>query len=625
MDAKEVTTYDSTDEQSADDEFHDNSNNIEVQTTSQEVEVAAAPEVNVHDEHEDVPSEPKIATLSRKDSIDSSISEVNLDRRVALHDCLECECCTNDGVCCTVYQKGSLLQSPLREGRTAGWLVFDAIVFPLVPAYVRIVWVVLELLSSTLGFALSLASLLGQDQIEIFNYLHLALSLAFVLLSVLDTCASISIGCMNCKCRRQDVYNINAAKSGRTRWKSCCSCSTKSIDIVRIILTEALLYPLILCSVFEVVTGRGSEGNTVTDRVSFALLINSCLSFVLYALVARIALVGIIIAKVQKARMRSGYSVNKKETYSISALFYQLSFLAHVLFQTVAQILALIAVSVCIYIENLHFYEDNNTGSGSGQSEVEDVHVSWLLWTVMGISYVVPVMGFLSFFMVTNYWTQEFPIALYLDMLSLQKTKGVDDNISRIIAAGSSNNIIKGHFDNLHSNKNWCFKFSYPFRTPVIVIVCILYALLQMAFSTFVLAIPVVTEEGALINNLILYEWFIFFCVAIGIGAVANAYAFSVAAFWPVIVPVLAAASLPIVIAALALLVAVCLLIAIFMGILWAICNCLTCGHADECFRGYGGGNHDTVPAPSRPRPPKDPVPQRATPAAASPKTSSYI
>lgn len=273
-----------------------------------------------------------------------------------------------------------------------------------------------------------------------------------------------------------------------------------------------------------------------------------------------------MIIKVQKARMRPTFSLNWEETYSLSALFYQLVLFLHLFFQMVSQALALIAIGACIYLENRHFYEHGNTD--------ETIHVSGFLWYMIAAGYITPVIGFFSFFLVTYYWAQEFPIALCLDMISLAGNKrGPEDFIDikkkleepRDTLTKISNVLgrLVPDFEQLH-DRNWCFKFTYPFRTPVIVILCVLYALIQMAFAALSYVILVFADDTAYPDHIsTFFFWFIYFSVGTGIGAIANAYAFAVAAFWTVIFPMLAAVVLALISALFLVVIAVLVIPAI--------------------------------------------------------------
>ena len=440
-------------------------------------------------------------------------------------DCVQCTCCT---------KKTDLLFKSMHRAKKEGWAMFKRIAFPLVRNIVRFVWIAFELITAVVAFVLSLSSTLKQDPAEVFNYVHLGLTATSIALAMVDLLTNLR--CRHC----HQAYDIAPDPSCSRRWCACCS---KYTDIVRMLLAEALIYPLIICDLFEIVTRKSFKGRIVTDHISFTLFIISCLSFVLYVFVARIAILGGIIFKTQRARMRNTFAQSYKETYSISALFYQLTFLLHLLFQMVTQVLTLITIGACIYFENRHFYEDGNTDTS--------IRVSARLWIMMAIGYIIPVIGFFSFFLVTYYWAQEFPVALALDLISCWKMKhGPDDFIDfrRTIQQPRDEIIktfseflnlqeLKSDFQELH-DQEWCIKFVYPFRMPTTVIVCLFYAILHVVYGFLAPFILRAAYESANIDAFG-DSWFIYFNTATGVNVIANAYAIIVAVFWGYIFPVL--------------------------------------------------------------------------------------
>ena len=441
-------------------------------------------------------------------------------------------CCDCNISCTCCNKKAELIFKSIRRAKTQGWAMFKRTAFPLVRNIVRFVWIAFELITAVVGFALSIASTLRQDPAEIFNYVHLGLTALSIALAMVDLLTNLR--CRQCR-QGYDIAPEQASCS--RRWCACCS---KYTDIVRMLLAEALIYPLIVCDLFEIVTGRGFEGRTVTNRISFTLFILSCFSFVLYVFVARIVFLGGIIVKIQRVRMRDTFAQSYKETYSISALLYQLTFLLHLLFQMVTQVLALIAIGACIYFENRHFYDDGNTDTS--------IRVSAPLWAMMVVGYITPVIGFFSFFLVTYYWAQEFPVALCLDMISCWKMKrGPDDFINihekiqhpqddmlKTISKFLDLKELELNFKKMHG-ENWCIKFSYPFRTPAIATVCTIYAILQSGFAVLAMFVLIIAHDSNI--DTIGQSWFIYFCTVIGASVIANAYAFMVAFFWTIIFP----------------------------------------------------------------------------------------
>ena len=141
-----------------------------------------------------------------------------------------------------------------------------------------------------------------------------------------------------------------------TSTRSCkCACCKKCktlFDIARTALTELILVPLLICDIFEVVTGapelNGEDAaSNVLGLVLFAI---GCIGVVLYVYVVRLCILSGMIYYVQKQRtpLTDDQEVldeaNYDPSYKKYALIFQIFFLVHVAGQMVAQVFMLIAI-----------------------------------------------------------------------------------------------------------------------------------------------------------------------------------------------------------------------------------------------------------------------------------------
>ena len=170
---------------------------------------------------------------------------------------------------------------------------------------------------------------------------------------------------------------------------------------------------------------------------------------------------------------------------------------------------------------------ETNTSNGTM------ICISHCLWYMLVAGYVLPICGLLTFFIVTYFWVQEFPVGICVDVLSILKRPQMDriidiketreelkqkvDTIDRYIHRSE----LKKQFKGLQHTP-WCDKFTYPFRCPQMVILCMIYTVLQygFAYSAFV----IFSSEHA-------YLYF-FYLSAVAIGFIANMYVFIVSFFW---------------------------------------------------------------------------------------------
>ena len=194
------------------------------------------------------------------------------------------------------------------------------------------------------------------------------------------------------------------------------------------VITEMLLYPLLICNIFEVITEKSYEWKTLRHRPGFALFILSCFSYVFYNYLARLLVLAGMIKSVQEARsppedelwtwqQESSCDPSIKK----SALRYQLYFFIHVFLQMLVQVSMFVAISGKIVYDNRHLYLSTNTN--------DCIYVSGPLGYMIIAGYFLPLMGFPTFFLTAYHWTQEFPIGLCIDMISIWKIQGSPNDI----------------------------------------------------------------------------------------------------------------------------------------------------------------------------------------------------
>lgn len=343
----------------------------------------------------------------------------------------------------------------------------------------------------------------------------------------------------------EDVSNeTQKCSCYKNKCRPFCKSATNAI---RIILTEVILYPLLICDIFEVTTGRVFESSSHIDRLGAFLFVVSCIYFILYVYVARIVILAGMIRNVtdirtperrmenKDARNERNYNRNVRK----SAIWYQTCFTVHMVLQMLAQVLMLIAIGAKIRYDNRHFYRTNLEDSD------EEIHVSGHLWFMIISGFFLPFMGFLSFFVVTFFWAQEFPIGLYVDMISLMKMTscGGEDILKFGDGKKEESQKIVSHFENFDSDfhtlrKTSLFaKLSYPFKKPGLIILCMIYAALLLAFV--LCAALTLGENGDLLVQILNGGgWAIYYLLAVIFGIIANLFVLLVVASWVIIIAI---------------------------------------------------------------------------------------
>ena len=454
----------------------------------------------------------------------------------------------------------------LRRGRSKGWVIQKNLIPDIVKESCRNWWVGFELCTVIIAFVLSIASFsLGKNRI--FNILHLALTILGTILAVTDGVILLYGGSLFKKCGacynhvpqndgEEDPSNDGKIEKNGGKCKRCIATTRSTFDFVRMLLSELLFYPLLICDIFEVVTGKAYLFSNITDGISFTLFGISSLSLLFYVYIVRIII--LIVGIIHSEKKRKPQNKDEKETQTQfpdydpairkAAKYFQIYFVCHVAAQMVAQILMIIAIGAKIRDDNSHLFENTtNIKETSLNSTVnttkivaiesDSIHVSGTLWYMLVAGYVLPIIGLLTFFVVTYFWVQEFPIGFCIDVLSVLKAPDIDDikdfRKTKKDAASKLEKIkqfvhiaeLKKQFKDLRL-KAFYRKFLYPFFTPQMVIICLIYAFLQ--FSFIICAGNSTSGNGPLGGG----HWTTFYVIAAFVGYIANFYVFIVASAW---------------------------------------------------------------------------------------------
>ena len=422
----------------------------------------------------------------------------------------------------------------LRRGRSTGWQIMQQ--FPIVVKdFSRDVWIGFEVLFTLTALALSIFSFIN-GEFKAFNIAHFVLAVISAILAIIDAITNF-IQCRTCRswcgCCKSEHYN---------QCQCCPSCIKKinsAMDKGRMLLSELLFYPLLIFDMFEFIVEKPWKSKEALDIVGIIFFCISLASIIIYAYVLRTFILFYLIKFVHQQRkpryesekylQKCGYDKN----ISKSAVWFQVYFFIHVVGQMIAQVLTLIIIGAKMQYDNRDC------------DDINCISVSGFLWFMLVSGYVLPVCGVLTFFIVTYYWVQEFPIGLCVDVLSLlhmpdvntlfypnESTRGIKKKVARI---GSYLSSLKKNFRTLH-NKGLSTKFLLPFRSPFLIVLSIVYSGLHLgfiicailAFDSKEMIVPVVLNEGL--------GWTVSFGCAIGLEVLANIYVFAVAALWVMII-----------------------------------------------------------------------------------------
>ena len=449
----------------------------------------------------------------------------------------------------------------LRRARSKGWVMHKELIPDIIKESCRNWWVSFQLCTVIVALVLSIVTFsLGKNRI--FNILHLVLTLLGSILSITDGLFNLC-GCgLLKKCRvcckhvpeNNDDESLSAQymplrdqEAAVTEAARCEKCkkriaNTRSIfDLSRMVLSEVLIYPILICNIFELIIGKAYKFSNVTDGISFTLFAISSVSLFFYVYIVKLII--LIVANIQSQKKCRPMTKDDEQMQSQdsdydpairkAAKYLQCYFIYHVAVQMLAQILMIIAIGAKIQDDNSHLFED----------EVNDdtIHVSGTLWYMLVAGYVLPIFGLLTFFVVTYFWVQEFPIGFCIDCLCLLKTPGINNLVDfgeTKEKVASKIERINGYIDLSDLTKDFkdlrqkarSDKFGYPFKTPQMVIICLIYAFLQLSF---IICAGISTSGNGPLGG---GYWGIFYFIAVIVGFIANFHVFLVALFWSAII-----------------------------------------------------------------------------------------
>ena len=447
---------------------------------------------------------------------------------------LDCFCRTADCNLCKIAKwpfKSIIDLSPtLRRGRSKGWLLHRNMIFPLAGTAGRTVWVTAEFITVFITLCLSIARYSCGNNYT-FNIIHLTLSIFASVLAFIDALpvtASIIekfIQVIN----RKNMLEVDNSSTDNQIAKCCKKCE---FDVSRMVLSELIFYPLLICAMFDMILFESYSFDNKSNQISFVLFIVSVILMLGFVYTPRIA---VSIYAIYKKRYYFRRLIDTSTTKS--SIHLQNYFILHSLGQIVCQIVMIAANGILIHAENPHFVTD------------ESVNISGYLWYTLAAAYVLPFLGFLSFFLTTYWWLQEFPISISIDFLSVIRQQ----NITELLGLQTDElrekiNVIIEHFDipklekefdKLHGKRLMCFKILLPFISPSTIVLSLLLLYLYAGYFTSAF---LVLAYSALFD--ISLSWFVYLYTAVIVVYFMNLYAFCVASIWTIVIGVIAAGSI---------------------------------------------------------------------------------
>ena len=323
------------------------------------------------------------------------------------------------------------LTPQLQKASSQGFNMLKKVFFPSMPALLQDLWVYLELIISLFAFGFGFVDYsLARGTQRTFNLLYLVLAIIGTILTLIDGFLYLFQVGYSAKFFRFLWKKIKARRQRRhpeagtelreeeEESKKICGCIPRLpekwltrfnqfFELGRNIVSELLLYPLLVCDLFDFVALGGAQPSNAVDRVNFSMFCIGSFYLVLAAYIMRmVTIIGTVISLLRIPIQSTG---GRKEYINL-----MIRFCIYAVCQIFVHLLTVLVVAAKIQHENPTPLEEDD----------DPINVSPFLWVVMVLGWVIPLAGVFMFFIVNYYWTKQFTIGFWVDMISLLQGQG---------------------------------------------------------------------------------------------------------------------------------------------------------------------------------------------------------
>lgn len=334
-------------------------------------------------------------------------------------DCCSIDCsCVYKSLPSSVKAQKLNLTPELKFARLQGLKLSRNLIVPAMPNSIKIIWVILEIVITLAQFIFSIITVQFDTNFA-FNIVYLTLASLSLLLALIDTAFYFSqfkivkrFFC--CLCRRKN-HNETSSKSSKEddeddenkkkNWKTSLQ---EWSELIRNFASELLLYPLIVCDLFELIVSGTYQLDSTVNQASFSFFIFGLFFLIISVYIARLLMIVLTIATLRRAP--SDFSKTGKSYLNLIT-----KFLIHVVFQVAVHIFIIVAIAIKIF-------QENPTPSST-------VEISPTLWIAILTGWLIPFIGTFMFFLTNYYWVEEFTMGIYLELMSLLQETSFSESV----------------------------------------------------------------------------------------------------------------------------------------------------------------------------------------------------
>ena len=309
------------------------------------------------------------------------------------------------------------LTPEMQRASQEGWSMIKAIIFPALPAILQDLWVDLELVISIVAFILGLVDMFPIESSQAYNYSYFVLATISRILALIDgfiyffqlgSCARCIRDCRGTSIEPQLLEEQGEKLQGNQ--KKCCRLSEKWkeelntwFEFGRNLLSELLLYPLLMFDLFDFIVGQGYSLEGSRGRTDLSLFVIGGFYLILSVYIMRILIVAGSIVSLTRIPNTRDATDNNSDTFIL------VRFCAHILGQIGVHLMIILVIAIKINNENvqnpaLTMNGTNITTDDSGMK------ASPFLITAIILGWILPLAGVFTFFVVNYYWMKEFSI-----------------------------------------------------------------------------------------------------------------------------------------------------------------------------------------------------------------------
>lgn len=401
------------------------------------------------------------------------------------------------------------LSPQLKKASSQGINMMKKVFFPALPHLLQDVWVYLEFGITLFAFIFGVLSLDLSDGSKAFNIVYLGLTILSIILASVDCFLYfVTMGsCVECikichgMLRRRGEENELELLEQQAENEGCCRMSKEYkqkfstyFELVRNIVSEALLYPLLICDLFDFIVGGVFRNISTDDRLNFTLFVVGSLYLILSVYIMRMFLIIgslVSLSRLPKMPNASGYQGN-----NIRLLKW---FSIHIFFQIITHAILIVAVAVKIRHENPKF------------GEQDSIFASSFLWINVVLGGLIPIVGILSFFVTNYYYMREFTISFWIEMMAMLQAPSFTDTVFPSEDGQSSSSLqlaadfvkdselkkVKKQFER-YKSPSWYVKFFFPLKLPLLVLIGSLFVLgLFLFLASLILTQDPISPSGS--------------------------------------------------------------------------------------------------------------------------------